>query len=256
MINFKYLEDNREKLRLDFLLAKPFPCLIIDNFCETAALDELYNSIPEITTKSRDYVFARNKFEKSKIKDISPAFATYCEEILSDRFKNFISYITNQELFIDPSFFGGGIHQGKENSFLDMHLDFNYHPLHTDWYRSLNVLFYLNKDWKDEHGGHLRIEDLRTGEKLQIGVPYNRMVLQLTNSFTLHGYDVINFPPGKFRTSIASYAYMKHLHHVEKRRTTDWRVGDDEPIKKFLSAVYDPAVKIKNKLFGSATAKN
>jgi hypothetical protein len=256
MINFKYLEDNRDKLRMDFLLSKPFPFLIIDHFCDETTLEELYNSIPEITTKSRDYVFARNKFEKSKIKDISPAFAEYCEEILSDRFKNFISYITNQELFVDPNFFGGGIHQGKEKSFLDMHLDFNYHPLHTDWYRSLNILFYLNKDWKEEDGGHLSIEDLRTGEKLNIGVPYNRLVLQLTNSFTLHGYDVINFPPGKYRTSIAAYAYMKHLHHVEKRRTTDWHVGDDQTVKKFLSSIYDPAVKIKNKLFGSATAKH
>ena len=256
MINFDYLEANREKLRQEFLLARPFPHLIIDNFCYPDQLEELYASIPEISTKSRDYVFARNKFEKSRIKEISPAFQAYHEDLLSDRFKNFLGYITNQNLFVDPSFFGGGIHQGKEKSFLDMHLDFNYHPLNQDWYRSLNLLLYLNKNWQEEHGGQLRLEDLRTGEKLQIGIPFNRMVFQLTNSFTLHGYDEINFPPGQFRTSIAGYAYMKHLHHVEKRRTTDWHVGDDEPVKKFLSRVYDPAVKIKNKLFGSATAKH
>lgn len=256
MIDFKYLEDNRDRLRQEFLLARPFPYLIIDHFCVESELEELYRSIPEITTKSRDYVFARNKFEKSKIRDISPAFAAYYEDILSDRFRDFLRYVSNQDLFVDPAFFGGGIHQGKEKSFLDMHLDFNYHPMHTDWYRSLNLLFYLNKDWKEEHGGQLRLEDLRTGEKLQIGVPYNRMVLQLTNSFTLHGYDEIRFPAGKYRTSVAAYAYMKHLHPVEKRRTTDWRVGDDQPVKRFLASVYDPAVKIKNKLFGSATAKN
>jgi hypothetical protein len=33
-------------------------------------------------------------------------------------------------------------------------------------------------------------------------------------------------------------------------------VGDDQPVKKFLAKVYGPAVKIKNKLFGSATAKH
>lgn len=256
MINFDFLENNRDQLRMQFLLAKPFPYLIIDGFCDEDRLEELYQSIPVITTKSRDYVFARNKFENSKFRGISPSFAEYHEEILSARFRNFISYITNQDLFVDPAFFGGGIHQGKEKSFLDMHLDFNYHPMHTDWYRSLNLLLYLNKDWKENFGGHLSIEDLRTGDKLKIGVPYNRMVFQLTNSFTLHGYEEINFPPGQYRTSLAGYAYMKHKHPVEKRRTTDWHVGDGAPVKKFLASIYDPAVKIKNKLFGSATAKN
>lgn len=31
---------------------------------------------------------------------------------------------------------------------------------------------------------------------------------------------------------------------------------DDEPFKKFLARIYDPAVKVRNKLFGSSTAKN
>jgi hypothetical protein len=129
-------------------------------------------------------------------------------------------------------------------------------PLQEKQYRYLNLLLYLNKNWNPSHGGHLNIEDLRTGEKAAIEVPFNRLVIQLTNNYTLHGYGITNFPEGVYRTSIASYAYMHHQYLVEKPRTTDWHVGDGKPVKQFLAWVYDPAVKIKNKLFGSSTGKN
>jgi hypothetical protein len=212
--------------------------------------------MPDISTKSRDYVFAANKFEKSKFKDLSPQFSELYADLTSSEFGDFLKFITNQDVFVDTAFHGGGIHQGKKKSFLDMHLDFNYHPLHKNWYRYLNILLYLNKDWKEEHGGHLCLEDLRTGERKEIGVPFNRLVIQLTNNYTLHGYNTTNFPEGVFRTSIATYAYAIHQHKIEKPRTTDWHVGNDQPVKKFLAWVYDPAVRLKNKLFGSSTAKN
>lgn len=256
MIRFDYLEQNKETLRQKYLLAKPFPHLILDEFCEEEKINRLYEEMPAIETKSRDYVFAANKFEKSKIKDISPLFSELYNDLLSERFGAFLSFIANENVFVDPRFHGGGIHQGKQNSFLDMHLDFNYHPLEPTWYRNMNLLLYLNKNWKPAYGGHLKLEDLRTGEKLDVEVPFNRMVIQQTRNFTLHGYDRTNFPEGNFRTSIASYAYTIHKHHIEKPRTTDWHVGDNEPIKKILASIYDPAVKIKNKLFGSSTAKN
>jgi hypothetical protein len=256
MILFDKLEEHKDKYRLDFLLAKPFSYLAIDHFCDEDKINQLYNEIPDIQTKSRDYVFASNKFEKSKIRDISPLFAELCDDLLSQKFEDFLKYITNQPVFVDKAFHGGGIHQGKKNSFLDMHLDFNYHPLHNDWYRYLNLLLYLNKDWKPEYGGHLKIKDLRTNEETDIEVPFNRMVIQLTNNYTLHGYSITNFPEGNYRTSIASYAYAIHQYHIEKPRTTDWHVGDAGAIKKFFAWIYDPAVKIKNKLLGSSTAKN
>jgi hypothetical protein len=256
MIHLQNLLDNKEKYRLDFLLAKPFPHLILDDFCDKTKLDQLHSQMPEIQTKSRDYMFANNKFEKSKIKDISPLFAELHDDFLSTEFGMFLKYITNQDVFVDEKFHGGGIHQGKAKSFLDMHLDFNYHPMHKNWYRYLNLLLYVNKDWHTDYGGHLKIEDLRTRQKKSIEVPFNRMIIQLTNNYTLHGYGVTNFPEGIYRTSIAAYAYMQHEYIVEKPRTTDWHVDDGQPIKQFLASIYDPAVKIKNKLFGSSTSKN
>ena len=256
MINFERLEKEKEALRLKFLLAKPFPHLVIDDFCDEIKIVQLYDTIPDIETKSRDYVFAANKFEKSKFAELSPLLKELHDDLISEKFGDFLRFISNENVFVDKKFHGGGIHQGKKKSFLDMHIDFNYHPLHPTWYRNLNLLLYLNKDWQPAYGGQLKLEDLRTGERTSIDVPFNRMVIQQTRNYTLHGYDVTNFPEGIYRTSIASYAYCEHNVHIEKPRTTDWHPGKEEHFKRFLAGIYDPAVKIKNKIFGSSTAKH
>lgn len=241
---------------MEYLLAKPYPHLVIDQFCDPAGLEKAYQSIPELTNKSRDYIFANNKFEKSNYRELSPEFEKLYNELNSKRMNDFLSYIANEEVFVDPKNHGGGLHQGKKNSFLDMHLDFNYHPLNKGWYRNMNLLLYLNKDWKPEYRGHLKLVDLRSGEEKEIEVPFNRMIIQQTRAFTLHGYGMTQFPENKFRTSIATYAYTRHERLVEKPRTTDWVVKDGKPIKRIIASVYGPAVKIKNMLFGSGTAKN
>jgi hypothetical protein len=150
MINFEYLENNLNDLRLQYLTASPFPHLIIDNFCEEEKLIRAHKSIPELNNKSRDYAFANNKFEKSNYKELGPELHELHEDLLSERFNRIISFITSKSIFVDPKNHGGGLHQGKKNSFLDMHLDFNYHPINKNWYRELNLLLYLNKDWNPE----------------------------------------------------------------------------------------------------------
>jgi hypothetical protein len=256
MINFGFLEENKERLRMEYLLAKPFPHLIIDNFCDAARLEAMYEKIPELNNKSRDYIFANNKFEKSNYRELGQEFDELYLDLSSGKIDDFLSFIANEVVFVDPANHGGGLHQGKKNSFLDMHLDFNYHPLHKGWYRNMNLLLYLNKNWKPEYKGHLKLVDLRSGAEKEIEVPFNRMIIQQTRAYTLHGYELTNFPEKVYRTSIATYAYTKHQHLIEKARTTDWIVADANPLKKAIASIYGPAVKIKNKLFGSGTAKN
>lgn len=257
MINFDYLEQNKEKLRIQYLTASPFPYLTLDGICDEEKLTKAYDNIPVLSNKSRDYMFANNKFEKSNYKVLGTEFNELYEDLRSERMNKFLSYIAAEEIFVDPKNHGGGLHQGQGNSFLDMHLDFNYHPIEKSWFRNMNLLLYMNKDWKPEYGGHLKLEDLRTGKKGALEVPFNRLIIQQTRGFTLHGYDMTSFPEGKFRTSIATYAYTVHKTHIEKPRTTDWFPNDDaSPMKKMMAKHMTTAVKIKNQLFGSATAKN
>lgn len=254
MIDFEYIEANKEKFRNDFLTAKPFCLVAIDNFCTAGKIEELYSQIPEIETQSADYVFAKNKFEKSKFWTMGGIFKELYDDLTSKRFEEWLKYVTNEDVFVDNEFYGGGIHQGKAGSFLDMHADFNYHPLKETWFRNLNLLLYLNKDWKPEYGGQLKLEHSETGDKIEVPVPFNRFVIMHSRGYTLHGYDPINFPEGKYRTSIAAYAFTLHETQQESSRTTVWHVEKSNPIKYLLSKIWVPAVKLKSKFSKSKTA--
>ncbi|MBX2840703.1 MAG: 2OG-Fe(II) oxygenase [Flammeovirgaceae bacterium] len=258
MINFELIEANKEALREQFLNAKPFPHLGIKDFCHQDKIEKLYASIPEIETKSADYIFAKNKFEKSKFREMGEDFEELYQDLISERFQKLLAYITNENIFIDQKFYGGGIHQGKTGSFLDMHADFNYHPLEPKWFRNLNLLLYLNKDWKKEYGGELKLEDKRTGEKTDVDVPFNQMTIMLCRGYTLHGYDPISFPEGTFRTSIAAYAYTLQEDRKEAARTTEWHIEKEKggTLKYLISKIWVPAVKLKSKFSKSKTAEN
>lgn len=257
MINFDKILDNIEKYRMDYLSQRPFSHLIIDNFCDEEKILDLYSQIPDLDNKSRDYMFANNKFEKSNYGSLGPLFQELHTDIHSDKMQQLLSRISAKDIFVDPENFGGGLHQGKTKSRLDMHLDFNYHPLQQSWYREMNLLFYLNKDWRPEYGGDLIVQDLRTDERKELAVPFNRLIIQKCSSYSLHGYDEHNFPDGNYRTSIATYAYVKHKRQIEEPRTTDWFPGNDASgIKRSLGKNMKHLVKVKQFFFGSGTAKN
>jgi hypothetical protein len=251
MIDFERLEREKDVLREQFLNAKPFPYVIIDNFLTPEGAERLYETAanPDPKYKIKDPVFSKNRFQFPHFKELSDAFAEYHKDIISPRYAELISYITGEEMFFDPGFHGGGLHLGTENAHLDMHADFNYHPKHDDWFRNLNLLLYLNKDWKKEYGGSLKLEDARTGEKLEVEPLFNRLVIMHCRSYTLHGYDTLHFPEGKYRTSIATYGYVKHKEQVEKPRTTVW-VSKDNPFKQALAKAWIPIVAVKKKLVG------
>src|SRR5580704_12131442 len=102
MINFQFLESNKEKLRSDYLIAKPFPHLIIDDFCDQEKLEILYAAIPELSNKSRDYLFANNKYEKSNYRELGAYFEELYTDLSSKRMNDFLSYIANEVVFVDP----------------------------------------------------------------------------------------------------------------------------------------------------------
>lgn len=258
MINFDYIEQNKEELRLKYRLADPFPHLHIIDFCDEDKLNNMLLEMPVLENKSRDAFFAKNKFEKSKYYELGPLFAEFNKDLNSNRFASFLSFITDKKVFVDPANHGGGLHQGRGKSKLDMHLDYNYHPINKSWWRELNILFYFSPKWKSEYGGHLNLEDLRSGKKKKLPIYFNSLIIQECSSYSLHGYDLTDFPSGSSRLSIATYAFVEHKSIIESPRTTDWfpdRQGGSAT-KQFVGRNIHKLIRIKSKFFGSGTSKN
>ena len=86
-----------------------------------------------------------------------------------------------------------------------MHADFNHHKL-MNLERRINVLIYLNKDWRDEFGGQLELWDSGITRCFHTIVPsFNRCVMFNTTSESMHGNPrPVNHPDRVPRRSIAS----------------------------------------------------
>ena len=257
-IDFNQLNQNVEIYKQQYRDASPFELLVIDNFLTDWGLEQI--DVPSLSSKaasdekSSDYLFAKEKIENPNLTNISSALNDLKKELTSGEFSKFLSDVTGKVLFVDEKFVGGGLHQGGEGSFLEMHADFSRHPEKREWIRELNLLLYLNKDWRPEYAGSLDLQNAHTGETKSIEPIENRFVIMLTKEHTIHGYKPINFPPGTFRTSIAAYAYTEDdgTEYVPYRSTT-WHPEDRK--KSLAAAVFNKLVPIKQKIFGSRTAK-
>ena len=261
MIRLDMLSANAAQLHEQWSRAVPFEHVIIDGFCDPLKLEAALASCPQPETaglnKSRDYIFAKNKFEKSNFREICGEFDELYGDLLSDDFQAFLASVTgNEEMFVDPDFHGGGLHTGGRGSFLDMHADFNVHP-EKMWMRELNILLYMNKDWRPGYGGELNLRHRDTGEAASVEPVFNRCVVMLTKEHTLHGYSPICFPENMYRRSIAAYSYTDHDGlTLGDYRSTTWYPTEGGPLKRFIGKAWPTLVRWKTRIAGSATARN
>ena len=121
------------------------------------------------------------------------------------------------------------MHECFKGGFLKVHIDYHRHNKnHLD--RRLNVLIYLNKDWKDEYGGHLQLfhKNNLNNPKQKILPIFNRLVIFSTTDVSYHGHpDPLNCPIDRSRRSIATWYYSNGRDDVKKnwlfkKNTTFW----------------------------------
>lgn len=216
-IDINSLDDRLSELKSQFHSQKPFKYLMFDNFFPTEIAEEIYKNYPKIENGKWDgttYLDQKNKFQKTKFKTGSILDILF-KEFNSKEFLNWLDKLTEIEenLIGDNELFGGGLHQSLNGAFLNVHVDYNFHPT-TKYHRRLNVLVYMNKDWKEDYNGYLELWDLSNDRKNQIGniaPSFNRCVIFETNEISFHGHPKpLNTPEGVNRKSIATYYYTKN----------------------------------------------
>ena len=209
------LNDLALSLKDQYSFADPFPHIQIDNFFSNEYLDSILNEFPDLSNlkKSENYKnqneikFANNDFENfpDKIKN-------FFNFLNSETFLNFLQILTsiNEKLIADKELNGGGLHEIKTGGLLKVHTDFNKHPT-NNFDRRVNVLIYLNKNWKKEYKGYLELWDKEMKECKQKILPnFNKIVIFSTTDFSNHGHpDPIDCPNDISRKSIALYYFSE-----------------------------------------------
>jgi Rps23 Pro-64 3,4-dihydroxylase Tpa1-like proline 4-hydroxylase len=209
-----------------YMNADPFAHIVLDGLFDTETLDEVLRDFP--APAETQWTRFDNALEKKlgyfyQRSSISPAIRIFLNEMNSFEMLLWLEALTGIEgLIPDPYFGGGGLHQIEPGGFLKVHADFNVHPkLKLD--RRLNMLIYLNKDWREEWGGHLELWD-RDGKacRKKILPLFNRTVIFSTTDTSFHGHPhPLASPPGVTRKSVSLYYYTAGRPQEERSAPHD-----------------------------------
>ena len=238
-----------QKLSLLFRTAIPFPHVVIDNFLDESVAEGLLKDFPKVSLmhRSHHYLFA-NKYELCSWNSNATCFGCLQDELLSKQFASFVSKMSGKTLFMDSSCYLD-IHQGLNGSFLDMHTDFTLHPYHSNWIHQLNVMIYLNKNWKQEYGGYLRLKGNLNETITEIAPLFNRCVIMLSNDVTYHGYNRMILPKDVTRKSILANFYEEESFNMTPKKPTTW-VPEKTLFKSRVAKLYNPVAVMKKRFFG------
>jgi hypothetical protein len=215
---------NARGYRNEFLNAQPFQHVVIDNFFEAAFAELLLAEFPRFDPKLARNETGRTerKAVRTDIGNISPAYQRLYAMISGPEFLELISGISGiPDLLLDPKMFGGGTHENLHGQELDPHVDFNYDES-RQLHRRLNLIVYLNTEWRSEWGGAIEIHSnpRRPSENQVRGYDplFNRCVMFETNEHSWHGFPRINLPENKrhlSRKSISIYLYTRERPAAE-----------------------------------------
>jgi Rps23 Pro-64 3,4-dihydroxylase Tpa1-like proline 4-hydroxylase len=213
-------------LRERYASARPFPHAVIDGLFKPETLDAVLAACPD----ARDPAWSRfeNASEKklgnyARLEELARPVRDFLGQMNSPRMLEFLEVLTGIDgLVPDPYFGGGALHQIVPGGFLKVHADFNWHPKQR-LDRRLNVLVYLNRDWRPEYGGALELWDRdMTGPVASILPVFNRTVVFTTTDHSFHGPPhPLACPDGMTRKSVSLYYYSNGRPESERSAPHD-----------------------------------
>jgi Rps23 Pro-64 3,4-dihydroxylase Tpa1-like proline 4-hydroxylase len=212
-----------KQLSTQYHEAKPFPHIVIDKFLPETIL----NSVLDEFNNNKNWWYDRvkwtepyqvNKFywpydieTANNMPNDLPTISALVNYLNSPVMLKYLEELTGiDNLISDELLMGGGLHKITSGGKLAIHKDYNVHPV-KKMYRRLNLLIYLNKDWKQEWEGNLELWD-KDHTKLEVSVEplFNRAVIFTISEDSLHGHPVpLNTPENVSRNSIALYYFTE-----------------------------------------------
>lgn len=219
-----------DTLKAQYHTANPFPYIVIDNFLPKFIMKYCLDEIQKhndwyCNQESWVEEFQKNKFfypdastDMVEFEKKLPVTNMIMNYLNSEEFISFLENLTGfQKLYRDPILLGGGIHKISKGGKLSIHLDYNQHP-GRKWKRNLNLLVYLNENWKSEWNGNLELWDKESWKKkVEVEPLFNRAVIFSIENAP-HGHPTpLNTPDGVYRYSLALYYFTDE--EVENRHT-------------------------------------
>jgi hypothetical protein len=193
--------------------AQPFDHCVIDNFFTPGVAEQLEGEF--IKYDDPKWFYYKNAIEDKKALNDWNQFpqTTYAvfSELMSKDFVEIVRNCLGVNIYVDHGLHGGGWHIHGNGGNLNPHLDYSIHPK-LGLLRKVNIIVYLSKELRDQHGGHLGLWGHSPSENnpgslvAEVEPKFNRAVMFDTTQNSWHGISrKLIVPDGVFRKSLAIY---------------------------------------------------
>ncbi len=206
-------------LSSQYKAARPFPHLVLDDFVLASASD-VAGAFPGPEWENwadRSSEFQPAKSSCRRIELMPPLLRDMVHELNEPRFLRALSALSGYEnLLPDPFLHGGGLQWWARGGKQIPHTDFPFHPT-LPMCRRVNVLVYLNPDWRPGDGGELSL--FAVGDdtpSVSISPRFGTCVVFNTDQWSVHSVEPISDSAAPRRT-IGLYYYSVEADDVVTR---------------------------------------
>ncbi len=204
----------------------PFDHVVIDDFFTEEYAKRLSDEFPDFD--SDVWHGYNNPIEIKRVCNNWNVFPENTYQLFSylnsRAFLDFLStnLLDGRTLFSDNGLNGGGWHIHKKGGKLNTHLDYSVHPK-LKLQRKLNIIIYMNPNWREEWGGALGLWGNESAERpgdlmASVWNKFNRAVLFDTTQNSWHGLpEPLLCPDNEARKSLAAYFLCEAPENVDTR---------------------------------------
>ena len=206
--------NNISEISSKFQKAKPFNHIVIKNFLKDEIATKVFDNFPSNYDDWHKYY---NPLEvKYACDDINNMNENIRNVFLALSSKNSLAIFSElsgiKDLQYDPCLHGAGLHAHPRYGRLNIHLDYEKHPILKNKERRLNIILFMNKEWKKEWNGDNQLWDENLKQPIIRTYPkFNSAIIFQTNNKSWHGLpEKILCPSEVYRKSLAYY-YISDL---------------------------------------------
>jgi hypothetical protein len=245
LVDLDGLEARLPELTTQYASAQPFPHVVVDGVLRPEAFDRAAAEFPALRDPFwKGYLHVNEtKYGNTKPDTWGPTLNAVAKEFVSPQFVSFLERLTGiKDLLPDWTMDGGGLHQTLRGGHLNVHADFTTHHVNENWSRRVNILLYLNREWREEWGGQLELWDKEmTAAQAKVQPAGNRMLVFTTSHDSFHGHpDALTCPDDVARRSMALYYFTEEVNPL--RKATNFQARPDEGGLKRAAIAVDRGV--------------
>ena len=242
LVDLGSLQGRLPELAEQYSAAQPFPHIVVDDVLFADTFDRAAEEFPAMRDPFwKGYLHVNEtKYANTQPDTWGPTLTRVAKEFTSPEFVAFLEELTGiSNLLPDWSMDGGGLHQTLRGGHLNVHADFTTHHVKENWSRRVNILLYLNAEWREEWGGELELWNREmTAAQAKVQPAGNRMLVFTTTDDSFHGHpDALTCPENVARRSMALYFFTEEENAV--RRATNYRARPDEAGMKRAAIAVD-----------------